>query len=154
MAAIGLRGCNRFYTGTHGFYSTSFLFHIIGSIVFQFKHIHLGLDQNLFECTYELFLHSVVWWGNRRRRPISFLKIYPIKMRGYRKREEIPFDFTLLILRRNLQTFRTEPFRNFLIKALPVNFVAFANCLVIFHDLVQRHTNPSVMNVQDLLKDP
>ena len=46
--------------GTHGFYSTSILFHIIGYNLFLSKQIHLGSDQILFECTYELFLHSVV----------------------------------------------------------------------------------------------
>ena len=28
--------------------------------LFQFKQIHLGLDKKIFECTYELFLHSMV----------------------------------------------------------------------------------------------
>ena len=31
--------------GTHGFCSTSNLVHIIGYNLFQFKQIHLGLDQ-------------------------------------------------------------------------------------------------------------
>ena len=60
MVAIGPRGFNWLLTGTHGFYSTSTLVHIIGYNLFQFKQIHLGLDQILFEYTYELFSHSVV----------------------------------------------------------------------------------------------
>ena len=44
-----------FVEGAHGLYYTSFLFHIIGYIVFQFKQIHAGLDQTLLECTYKLF---------------------------------------------------------------------------------------------------
>ena len=51
---------NQYPTSMHGFYSTSFLFHIIGYIVFQFKQIYLEFYYNIFECTYELFLHSVV----------------------------------------------------------------------------------------------
>ena len=47
--------------GTHGFYSTSILFHIIGYNWFQFKRIHLGLDKILFECTPKFFSLSVVW---------------------------------------------------------------------------------------------
>ena len=47
--------------GTQGFYSTSILFHIIGYNLLQFKQIHSGLDHIIFKCTYELFLHSVVW---------------------------------------------------------------------------------------------
>ena len=43
----------------HIFYSTALLFHIIFYFVFQFKQIHLGFDQNIFECTNELFLRSV-----------------------------------------------------------------------------------------------
>ena len=41
--------------GTQGFHSTSFLFHIIGYIVFKFKQINLGFDQNPFKCPYKLF---------------------------------------------------------------------------------------------------
>ena len=46
---------------THVFYSISFLFNIIGYNLFKFKHNHLGFNQNLLECTYELFLHYIVW---------------------------------------------------------------------------------------------
>ena len=49
----------------YGLYLTSFLFHIIGCIVFQLQKNHLGFDQNLFEYTYELLLPSVVWGENR-----------------------------------------------------------------------------------------
>ena len=60
------RSWNSFFVeGTHGFYSTSILVHIIGYNLFQFKQIHLGLDQILFECTYELFSYSVGWGENR-----------------------------------------------------------------------------------------
>ena len=51
--------------GTHGFYSTSILVHIIGYNKFQFKQIHLGLDRINFECTYKFISHSVVWGENR-----------------------------------------------------------------------------------------
>ena len=47
--------------GTHGFYSISVLVHIIGYNWFQFKQIHLGFNQILFEYTYKLFSHSLVW---------------------------------------------------------------------------------------------
>ena len=55
----------QFYVeGTHGFYSTSILGHIIGYNLFQFKQIHLVFEQIIFECTYELFSHSVGWGEN------------------------------------------------------------------------------------------
>ena len=46
--------------GTHGFYSTSILFHIIGCNLFQVKQIQLELYQIMFKYTYELFLRSIV----------------------------------------------------------------------------------------------
>ena len=52
---------NRFLVeGTHGFYSTSFLCHITGYFVFEFRQINFEFCQNLSKYTYELFSHSVV----------------------------------------------------------------------------------------------
>ena len=51
--------------GTHGFYSTSILVHVIGYNLFHFKQIHLLFEQIIFECTYELFSHLVAWGENR-----------------------------------------------------------------------------------------
>ena len=64
-----------------------FLFHIsfsyiIGYIIFQLKQIHLGFDQNLFECMYELILYSLVLCGNRSYILVSMLLLELIDSGG------------------------------------------------------------------------